>query len=97
MPDKSWTALIALALAAPPALAQDLPTDLLERHADVVRQDMLLKSTLRHSRAHQKESAAQATPRQKAACAKKAEFRGQYGADHPKVRKLHGLCRNIGL
>lgn len=97
MPIKPWTAVIALALAAPPALAQDLPTDQLERHADVVRQDMLLKSTLRHSRARQNERAAQATPRQKAACAKKAQFRRQYGADNANVQKLYGLCRNMGL
>jgi hypothetical protein len=94
---KPWTAVVALAFVAQPAVAQDLPTDQLERHADVVREDMLLKSTLRHSQARRNERAAQATPRQKAVCAKKDEFRQQYGADDPKVQKLYGLCRNIGL
>lgn len=94
---KLCAAATALLLAMPPAFAQDLPTDQLERHAEVVRQDMLLKSTLRHSRARQNERAAAATPRQAAACAKKAQFRKQYGADHPKVQKLYGLCRDIGL
>lgn len=94
---KPWTASIALVLAMPPAFAQDLPTDQLERHADVVRQDMLLKSTLGQNPARQNDRAAAATPRQAAACAKKAQFRKQYGADHPKVRKLYGLCRSVGF
>lgn len=84
-------------VSATPAIAQDLPTDQLERHAEVVRQDMLLQSTLRHSRARQNDRAVRATPQQAAVCAKKAQFRKQYGADNPKVQKLYGLCRNIGL
>ena len=36
------------------------------------------------------------TPRQAAACAQKARFRQQYGADNPKVQKLYRLCRGIG-
>ncbi|MGK6319720.1 hypothetical protein [Sphingomonas sp. DT-204] len=95
---KLWTVAMAITLAAPAIGAQDLPTDQLERHADVVRQDMLLKSTLRHSRARQAgRSANRATPSQVAACAKKAQFRAQYGADHAKVKKLYALCRAVGL
>lgn len=97
---KPWTAVLVLLpalAAAAPTVAQDLPTDQIERHADVVRQDMLLKSTLRQSGTRQTEHTTRATPRQAAACAKKAEFRRQYGASHPKVRQLYGLCRNVGL
>jgi hypothetical protein len=94
---KLCSAIAVLAIASSPVAAQDLPTDQLEQHADVVRQDTLLKSTLRHSTARQDERAHRATPRQAAACAKKAQFRSEYGADHPKVQKLYSLCRSVGL
>ena len=84
-----WAAVAAFLFTAPVA-AQDLPTDQLERHADVVRQDMLLKSTLRNDRTRR------ATPEKIAACSNKARFRSEHGADHPKVRKLYELCRSIG-
>lgn len=90
-------AIAVLAIATSPAVAQDLPTDQLERHAGVVRQDALLKSTLRHSTARQNNRVHGATPHQAAACAKKAQFRSEYGADHPKVKKLYSLCRSAGL
>ncbi|WP_217806641.1 hypothetical protein [Novosphingobium sp. B1] len=38
----------------------------------------------------------QGTPGQAAACAKKAEFRREFGAGNPKVQRLYGLCRSIG-
>lgn len=38
-----------------------------------------------------------ATSAQAAACAQKARFRSEHGADHPKVRRLYGLCRGVGL
>ncbi len=85
-----------LILTTSAAFAQDLPTDQLERHAEVVRQDMLLKSTVRRNE-KPGGAAKRATPRQAAACAKKARFRSEYGASHPKVQKLYGLCRSVGL
>jgi hypothetical protein len=95
---KLAAAVAIFVLATPPVVAQDLPTDQLDRHAETVRQDMLLKSTLRHSTARQN---ARSTPRvttsQAAACAKKAQFRSEHGAGHPKVQKLYGLCRRVGL
>lgn len=90
-------AIFALTLITPPAFAQDLPTDQLERHAEVVRQDMLVKSTVGRNRPSDAHGSRRATPRQAAVCAKKDQFRGQYGADHPKVKKLYDLCRTIGL
>ena len=94
---KLCAAIAGLAIATPPVLAQDLPTDQLERHADVVRQDTHLRSTLRHSQARQNNRSQRASPQQAAACAKKAQFRSEYGADHPKVQKLYDLCRSVGL
>jgi hypothetical protein len=92
-----WIALPALILTTSSTFAQDLPTDQLDGHAEVVRQDMLLKSTVRRPQPPVGDSAKRATPQQAAACAKKAQFRSQYGADHPKVQKLFGLCRDVGL
>lgn len=37
-----------------------------------------------------------ATREQVVACRGKAQLRAEYGADHPKVRRLYGLCRSIG-
>lgn len=37
-----------------------------------------------------------ATAQQIASCAQKARFRAEYGADHPKIRRLYSLCRSIG-
>ena len=91
---KRWAVLAALIFTAPVA-AQDLPTDQLERHADVVRQDMLLKSTMGNGPAHRNDRARRATPQQVAACSNKARFRSEYGANHPKVRKPYDLCRSI--
>lgn len=72
-----------------------LPTDQLERHADVVRQGNLLRSTLHPPT--RKTSPGLATAGQRAACAKKAQFRSQYGPDHPKVKKLYALCHDVEL
>lgn len=77
------------------AAAQDVPTDQLDRHAEVVRDDALLRSSLRHSRARQ--NARRPTPQQAAACANRARFAREYGASHPKVRKLYALCARSGL
>jgi hypothetical protein len=95
-----WTAGLPLigallAITSPSASAQDFPTDQLERHADVVRQDNLLRSTLQSS--PRKISPGVATAQQQAACRRKTQFRRQYGADHPKVRKLYALCLSVGL
>lgn len=94
---RMFMAAITLALASP-AVAQDLPTDQLERHAEVVRQDMLVRSTVGRSAARQNgRTASRATPSQIAICAKKTQFRAQYGAANPKVRRLYSLCRGRGL
>lgn len=90
-------AIALLGFAAPPVLAQDLPTDQLQQHAEVVRHDMVLKKSLRHSIARRDARARRATPQQVAACARKAQFRRQYGARNPKVQKLYSLCRGVGL
>ena len=95
MTTKRWAAVATLTLAVP-VVAQDLPTDQLDRHAGVVRQDMLLKSTLGNDPARRNDRARRATPRQIAACSNKARFRSEHGADHPKVRKLYELCHSVG-
>ena len=87
-------ALIGI-LLAPATAAQDLPTDQLDRHAEVVRDDALLRSSLRHSRARQ--TVRRATPQQVAACANRARFVREHGASHPKVRKLQAFCARSGL
>lgn len=30
-------------------------------------------------------------------CAQKSRFRAEYGADHPKIKRLYSLCRGLGL
>lgn len=98
MMTKACTVTIALMLSAPAVAAQDLPTDQLERHAEVVRHDTHLKSSLRHSRARQNgRRVIRATPQQAAACANRARFTREHGASHPKVRKLHALCARSGF
>lgn len=37
------------------------------------------------------------TRAQASACARKAQFRSEYGEDHAKVRQLYSLCRGVGL
>lgn len=59
MTTKRRAVLAALIFTAPVA-AQDLPTDQLERHVDVVRQDMLLKSTMGNGPAHRNDRARRA-------------------------------------
>ena len=61
-----------LAITSPFASAQDLPTDQLERHADVVRQDNLLRSTLRSPA--RKTNPGPATAQQQAACRNKTQL-----------------------
>jgi len=39
---------------------------------------------------------ANATERQRQACANRPLFRQQYGANHPKVQQLEALCRQAG-
>lgn len=86
--------LMAVLVLATPAIAQDLPTDQLDRHADTVRQRMLVDSTVGRGVARRNGGA---TANQAAACARKAQFRSQYGAGHPKVQRLYSLCRSVGL
>lgn len=85
---------LALFLASA-AAGQDLPTTQLKDHATVVRQDMTTRALQRHARANRKRAAPTAS--QRAACAARPRFRAQYGADHPKLLRLNGLCRSAGL
>ncbi|KAI1691477.1 hypothetical protein DdX_21858 [Ditylenchus destructor] len=64
-----------LILAAPPVAAQDLPTDQLDRHADTVRQNSVLRSNLRQSYARQNARNVNRASSQAAACANRARFR----------------------
>lgn len=91
-----WSsALIGLVFASPaPAAAQDaggvfdmgqLTTTLATDH---VTQSERARAGRRPSRA---------TGKQAAACAQKGRFRSEYGANHPQVRRLYGLCRGVGL
>ena len=96
MKTRLWAAVTTLVLATPSVVAQDLPTDQLERHAETVRHNSVLRSNLRHSYARQNGRNVNRTASQAAACANRARFSRQYGADHPKVRKLHALCARAG-
>jgi hypothetical protein len=87
-----WIALAWLAIPLPAAAQMD-PV--------VTGQGQVLSGTMRGyaerdaARLHSP-APSSATPRQVAACAQKARFRRQYGADNPKVQKLYRLCRAIG-
>lgn len=88
-----FAATAMMAFGAATAMAQDLPTTQMADHAQVMRQDNLTRSLLRQNRGgSRRPTAAQAS-----ACASKQKFRSQYGADHPQVRKLYGLCQGVGL
>lgn len=93
---KACSIAVALVLAGTPAGAQDLPTDQLDRHAETVRHNSVLRSNLRQSYARQNGRNVNRSSSQAAACANRARFSRQYGADHPKVRKLHALCARAG-
>lgn len=93
---KACSIAMFLILAAPPIAAQDLPTDQLDRHADTVRQNSVLRSNLRQSYARQNGRNVNRASSQAAACANRARFSREYGADHPKVRQLHALCARAG-
>lgn len=93
---KACSIAMALILTTPPVVAQDLPTDQLDRHAETVRHNSVLRSNLRQSYARQNGRNVNRTSSQAAACANRARFSQQYGADHPKVRKLHALCASAG-
>lgn len=95
MPIKACSIAIALVLAGPPALAQDLPTDQLDRHAETVRHNSVLRSNLRQSYARQNGRVNRSSS-QAAACANRGRFSREYGANHPKVRQLSALCARAG-
>ena len=92
---KACSIAMALALAGTPAVAQDLPTDQLDRHAETVRHNSVLRSNLRQSHARQNGNVNR-TSSKAAACANRARFSHEYGANHPKVRQLHALCARAG-
>ena len=91
---KFSVAMCFVIVAAVPAIAQDQPTDQLERHADTVRQGNLVRQTV--GRQTYARWGGRATPAQARACANKSQLRAQYGAGNPKVQRLYSLCRSVG-
>lgn len=95
---KLWTAasVTALAILATPVAAQD--PDALTNHANTVLHDSMLRHNLEYARKHQKGRGGASSPnaRQANACANRARFSREYGADHPKVRQLYALCAQHG-
>ena len=94
----SIAAPVALFLGAPHAAAQvQYDTSQLDQRADVERNRILLDSTVRRKgrpggdRVHPRGTQAQAQ-----ACAGRARFRRDYGANNPKVRRLEALCAQAG-
>lgn len=85
----------ALILLTSTAIAQDLPTNQLEHHAQVVRQDMLTRSLLTQRNGRNR-SAASFSPEARAGCANKRSAASNLGPDHPKVRRLYALCAQAG-
>lgn len=86
-------AAAALFLAAAPAYAQ-YQTDQLERHADVVRQGILVDKTVNRNR---NGAARQGiSPKSQAICASKHRMAARLGRSHPRVRRLYGLCAQAG-
>lgn len=79
-----------------PAAAQDLSPVI--STTEVARGQVVSATMMQHSKriAQRNASSRRGTPGQIAACANKADFREDYGADHPKVQKLYSLCRGIG-
>ncbi|WP_404334995.1 hypothetical protein AB2M62_14940 [Sphingomonas sp. MMS12-HWE2-04] len=96
MRNKALLAAIALMLPAPAAVAQDLDTSQLQQRADMERNRVLVRSTLRQK---QRADAGRRMSRNQAqanACANRGRFAQQYGANHPKVLKLQSLCARAG-
>lgn len=89
-------ALIPLAIMAPlAAAAQDVGPALdMGQLTGTLAQDHVRWSESR--RAGAKTSPQARSARQAAACGNLPTFRGQYGADHPKVVRLAQLCRRAG-
>lgn len=97
---KSLTAasLVALVCAAAPAAAQDVYENAIANHGAVVRDNAILRHNLKQARDRQRggRAAAPTNARQAEACANRARFSREYGADHPKVRQLYALCAQHG-
>lgn len=91
--------------ASPP---QDLPTNQLEQHADVVRQRTLddALTTRNRTRPNAPDGAAarrsgetpaiEQTPERARACANRERFAAEHGRNHPQVRRLYALCAQAG-
>jgi hypothetical protein len=88
-------AAMVLAVAAT-ATAQDLPTNQLEDHAGVVRQDILTRSLLRQRQNGRGSDAAALSPNARRTCRNKGRAAANLGADNPKVRRLYALCAQAG-
>lgn len=87
---------VVLVVAAPSAFAQvAYDTSQLDQRADVERNRILLRSTMRQKKSWdaRRSGASQA---QASACADRPRFRREYGADNPKVRRLESLCARAG-
>lgn len=91
---------MAISFAVSAATAQDLPTDQLERHGEVVMHGVLLdktidrgRTTVRQSRGDGYGSRAHA----RATCQNKGRAAANLEIDHPKVRQLYRLCAQAGF
>lgn len=92
-------AIVALAFMPTSGSAQDLPTDQLQNHGQVVRDNAILRHNLdyaRRSNGGRSSVRADPTPRKAAICAQRPRYAREYGADHPKVRQLNALCERDG-
>lgn len=91
-------AVVALALTAVPAAAQDWMGnfDAAGRQQQAIAQNQIGGHMVRQSIRRQGRQR-RPTSRQVATCANKGKFRAQYGAGNSKVKQLYGLCRNAGL
>lgn len=96
---KLYAIAAALFIIAPAAHAQDLPTDQLMNHSQVVRQDSLTRSLLQQKQNNAnggQASGTALTPKAKATCENKEQAAKNFGKDHPKVRQLYALCAKAG-
>jgi hypothetical protein len=93
---KAHLIVIGLALAMPPAAAQELDTSQLEQSADYERNRILVRSTMRQKQRYDASRSTGVTAGQIKACANKAAFRARHGADDPRIRLLYDKCAKIG-
>jgi hypothetical protein len=88
--------LAGATLSAVPAAAQDTPSVDFNGALDHARTTGRMVRQAQQ-RGHRTTVAGRPTPAQVAACRDKTTYSRQYGADHPKVRRLYQLCHQVGL